>query len=69
MFHLFHYYCFSILLLPLPLLLLFLINLLYSKIIGEIAGNIIAAIPAVQLAVNNEIAIGSYVIIAFIISG
>jgi hypothetical protein len=36
---------------------------------GEIAGNIIATIPTVQLAVNNEIVIGSYVIIAFIISG
>src|SRR6187399_3526451 len=56
-----------------PLLMLsllsFLINLLYNRTIGEIAGNIIAAIPIVQLTVNNAIAIESYVIIAFIISG
>lgn len=44
-------------------------NLLYSRTIGEIAGNIIAAIPVVQLAVNKEIAIGSYVIIALIMCG
>jgi hypothetical protein len=44
-------------------------NLLYSRTIGEIAGNIIAAIPVVQLAVNKEIAIGSYVIIALMMYG
>jgi hypothetical protein len=36
---------------------------------GTIAGNIIAAIPTVQLAVNNEIDIGSNAVIAIIISG
>ena len=44
-------------------------SLLYNKTIGEIAGNIIATIPTVQLAVNNRIKAGSKVIIAFIISG
>jgi hypothetical protein len=41
---------------------------LYSKAIGVIAGNIIAAIPTVQLAVNKEIASGSYNIIALIMT-
>ena len=36
---------------------------------GVMAGNIIAAIPAVQLAAKTEIAIGLYVVIAAIISG
>jgi hypothetical protein len=35
--------------------LLFVTNLLYIKTMGVIAGNIIAAIPAVQLAVKREI--------------
>jgi hypothetical protein len=34
---------------------MFVASLLYIKIIGVMAGNIIAAIPAVQLAVNREI--------------
>ena len=34
-------------------------SLLYNKTIGTIAGNIIAAIPTVQLTVNSEIAMGS----------
>ena len=38
-------------------------------IIGEMKGNIMAAIPVVQLAVNNAIAVGSYIIIAYIMSG
>jgi hypothetical protein len=41
---------------------------LYRKTIGVIAGNIIAAIPTVQVAVNKEIDIGSYNIIALIIT-
>jgi hypothetical protein len=36
---------------------------------GVIAGNIIAAIPAVQLAVKREIDRGLYVVMATIISG
>jgi ATP-dependent Clp protease ATP-binding subunit ClpC len=35
----------------------------------DIAGNIIAAIPVVQLITNNEIAVGLYVIMAVIMSG
>src|SRR3989442_12651240 len=41
---------------------------LYIKAIGLIAGNIIAAIPTVQLAANKEIATGSYSIIALIMT-
>jgi hypothetical protein len=36
---------------------------------GTIAGNIIAAIPIVQLAVNIDTAVGFSVIMASIISG
>ena len=35
----------------------------------DLAGNIIAAIPAVQVAINNAINVGLYVTIMFIISG
>lgn len=42
---------------------------LYSNTIGIIAGNIMAAIPTVQLIVNIVTAIGSRVIIASIMSG
>jgi hypothetical protein len=40
----------------------------YSKAIGIIAGNIIAAMPTVQVAVNKEIDIGSYSILALIMT-
>jgi hypothetical protein len=33
----------------------FIINLLYIKTIGVMAGNLIAANPAIQLAVKSEI--------------
>jgi hypothetical protein len=36
---------------------------LYIKTIGVMAGNIIAAMPAVHMAVNSEIAIGSNTIL------
>ncbi len=42
---------------------------LYSNTIGIIAGNIMAAIPMVQLIVNIVTAIGFNVIMASIISG
>jgi len=42
---------------------------LYNKTIGIIAGNIMAAIPIVQLIVNIVTAIGFSVIIASIMSG
>ena len=51
------------------MLSLLVTNVLYSNTIGVIAGNIIAAIPAVQLAVKSEIATGLYVVMAAIISG
>jgi hypothetical protein len=37
---------------------LFLTSLLYIKTIGVMAGNIIAAMPAVHMTANSEIAIG-----------
>jgi hypothetical protein len=42
---------------------------LYSNTIGIIAGNIMAAIPTVQLIVNIVTAIGFSVIMASIMSG
>jgi hypothetical protein len=45
------------------------INRLYSNTIGIIAGNIIAAIPMVQLIANIVTANGFRVIMASIISG
>jgi hypothetical protein len=52
-----------------PLFSSFATNLPYNITMGVMAGNIIAAIPAVQLGVKSEIARGSMVVIAVIMSG
>ena len=52
-----------------PLFSLLVTILVYCKTMGEIAGNIIAAIPAVQQAVKIEIASGSNVVIAISVTG
>ena len=48
---------------------LLVMSLLYRRTIGTIAGNIIAAILAVQLTVNKEINNVLYVVVKLIISG